>query len=635
MVGDWPKLRPAEAARSVVFFGLLYVYLWRVVEPRLIYDCATITNFPVFYKGWSFFGDCLSYPGGLLRYLCALLPQFFYYSWAGALIITGQAWSLVACTGWLFRSLGVPTWRLLRFIPALLVLAVYAQYAYHFPTVTGALAALVFGCLYVALVSRDASGRAGLGEAVRGCTIRDVAHYLLLSGASYVISAAAFLPFAALCVLYEWLYRRRYLVGLIYLLAAAGLPYVAGVLLFQISVVNAYTDMLPLSWQIRDWFARRKMIEAVYGLYLLPLGVALVWGLVAWAATVIKKGRPRAPARPPARKRVGWVRRPAVPWAAGSLLLFAVGGPVAFVALDRDQRALLRVHDYACHRRWPEVLQASRNCMNRYAVMNAVNRALYHTGRLNQDIFRYLQYPDALVFTGEDHNLFYWHKLDTLIDLGLVNQAEKNLVECMEMFGAHPMILQRLAFLNLAKGRIEAARVYLERLRKTLFFNHWARDYLARLAADPTLAADAEIQQLRARMLRRDTPALFYAPEPMLQALAGQGGQNRMAFEYLMGWYMINKQLGKFVQNLGRLPEFGYTEIPPLYQEAALIYSTKYPVPLGDFAIDPALQQRIKRFSDVFNQYGRDKKAAFDELARDYAGSYFFYFIYAESPARQ
>jgi hypothetical protein len=267
--------------------------------------------------------------------------------------------------------------------------------------------------------------------------------------------------------------------------------------------------------------------------------------------------------------------------------------------------------------------------------MNAVDRALYHTGRLNQDMFTWLQHSDALVFTGADHALFYWHKLDTLIDLGLLNLAEKNFTECMEMFGEHPMILQRLALVNLAKGKIEAGRIYLGKLRQTLFFSGWARDYLQRLAADPTLAADPQMQQLRAQALRKDSTMFFYAPEQMLQALVEQGSQNRMAFEYLMAWYMMEKRLDKFVKNLGRLPEFGYTAMPPLYQEATLIYATKYPVPLGDLSIGPEAKQRIKNFSDIVNRYGRNKEAAFPELAGNFAGSYLFYFYYTASPARK
>ncbi len=180
-----------------------------------------------------------------------------------------------------------------------------------------------------------------------------------------------------------------------------------------------------------------------------------------------------------------------------------------------------------------------------------------------------------------------------------------------------------------------AGRIYLEKLRQTLFFSGWARDYLKRLAADPTLAADPQMQQLRAQALRKDSTMFFYAPEPMLLALVEQGSQNRMAFEYLMAWYMMEKRLDKFVKNLGRLPEFGYTALPPLYQEATLIYATKYPVPLGDFSISPEAKQRIKHFSDIVNRYGRNKEAAFPELAGNFAGSYFFYFFYAASSAQK
>ena len=165
------------------------------------------------------------------------------------------------------------------------------------------------------------------------------------------------------------------------------------------------------------------------------------------------------------------------------------GAVAAVISLDGPQKALLAVHYYACQRMWPEVLQAARHCPDNYAVTNAVDRALYHTGRLSRDMFAYPQHPEALMITGEDHSVLYWAKFDTLIDLGLLNLAEKDLTECMETFGEHPMILQRLATIDLAKGKIEAARIYLERLRQTLFFSTWAQDYLVRLEADPTLPA--------------------------------------------------------------------------------------------------------------------------------------------------
>ena len=60
-----------------LFFGVLFVYLWLAVDLRLIYAIATITNFPVFYKGWAFFFQTIAHPGGLVDYASAFFSQFF------------------------------------------------------------------------------------------------------------------------------------------------------------------------------------------------------------------------------------------------------------------------------------------------------------------------------------------------------------------------------------------------------------------------------------------------------------------------------------------------------------------------------------------------------------------------------
>ena len=45
----------------------------------------------------------------------------------------------------------------------------------------------------------------------------------------------------------QLLHRRRYGIGLAYLAFGAVAPYVGGVHLFRVSVIDAYTDVLPLS----------------------------------------------------------------------------------------------------------------------------------------------------------------------------------------------------------------------------------------------------------------------------------------------------------------------------------------------------------------------------------------------------
>ena len=637
IVSRWFRSRLSDAMRTVLFFALLYLYLWLVVQSCLIYSCGTITDFPIFYKGWPFFHDCMSRPGGLLNYAGAFLSQLFYYSWAGAAVITAQAWALTACTGWLFRILGIPAARWLRFVPALLVLAAYARYSYHLPGIMGTVIALFAACLYVSLVGggRNAeSDRHGTSQLMRAVT------FVVLSVIVYAVGAATFLPFAVVCAVYELLYHRRYVMGPVYLLLGVVLPYVLGVLIYGVSIIDAYTDALPLSWRIRGWPMREKMVTAVYVLYLLPLAGVLAGGL--WRAIATRKSettthqaaiKSALPGQAKAAKGLlsrtrRWLGAPSVKWATGSVALLLVGGAVGFISLDAQEQARLRVHYYACQRMWPDVLQAARRCPADPFVMNAVNRALWHTGRFTQDMFSYPQYREGLLCTCDDRVLVYWNKFDTQIDLGLVSVAEKHLTECMEAFGEQPMILERLATVNMVKGSMDTARIYLGALSKTLFHSRWAKDYLARLETDPNLAGDRRIQDLRARCLKKDNTALFYAKEEMLAALAGQDNRNRMAFEYLMAWYMQTRQIDKFVENISRLREFGYATVPSLYQEALAIYA--YPRnKAGEYPISPEVRSRFENFSRIFNKYKRDKAAALGELAAGYRNSYLFYFIYA------
>jgi len=616
--------------RSAVFFVAAFLYLWFWVEPELTYSCATITDFPVFYKGWPFFQASLQSPGGLIRYISAFVSQLFLHSWVAAAIIVIQAWAVSACTGYLLRAVRLPGARLLRFVPAIFMIVAYARYSFHLPLFTGALVALVFACVYVWLTGLAATARSAW---------RCAGIYLVLSVVSHVVGAAALLPFAGICAAYE-LGRKRWHWVAVYLLVGAVLPYVVGVLIFRISIVNSYTELLPLSWRVRGWPTREQMIAAVSVAYLFPLvgmlaaafGYAL-WGRWSSRQAGDKKRRGRL---------IRVIGRPAVRWTLGTLVLFAAGGLAAVYSLDREQKASLEVHHYACRQMWPEVLAAARDCPDSHHVTSAVNRALYHTGRLGQEMFLYPQQPAGLLRTGDDHVLFYWHVFDTLIDLGLANMAEKNLTECLETFGEHPLILERLAKVNLVKGKTAAARVYLKRLEKTLFYDRWAREWLGRLDTDPNLSGDPEIQRLRAQRLGTDSPALFYATEPLLTTLVEQsvvvGPQppdtplsppNRMAFEYLMAWYLVNGQLEKIAQQIARLDEFGYAEIPPLYQEAILIYSygTGKPVNLHGRSISPEADRRMKQFSSIVNKYGRDRKAAVAELAGEYRGSYLFYYF--------
>ncbi len=636
-VAKWgPHQDLGGVIRGLIFFILFYLYLWLYVDLRLIYHGGgRITNFPVFLRGWTFFRQFISHPGGPVEYAAAFLSQSFYYSWTGALVVTLLAWLICLCTDYFLRAISTLSFRWIRFIPPILLLIIYSHYTYYFAPIVALLTALFFACLYLRITPT-------------GGTLFCLVVFLVLSAILYYIAGGGYLLFAALCAIYALLFKRRWQIGLLFLLLAVVIPYVEGVKIFGVSVINAFSQSLPFSWKIIGYETRRKMVEIVYILYLfLPL-TALVLGLCRRFITSpasltdrphakLKKKPSGKPANLVPRILSFYTGKPIFRWAIQSLVLFAVTVGAVFSTYDKRRKTEFEVDYYACHKMWPQLLGAARRYPRSPHVINAVNRALYHTGRLGYDMFSYPQHPDAFLLTAENHKLAYWDRFDTRIELGLISMAENDLTECLVIFGRRPIILKRLALVNMVKGNIGSARIYLGALSKTFFYTNWANKYLDRLESGPNLSTDEEIQRLRHLCLEKDHSAIFSQNENSLLALLEKNRQNRMAFEYLMAWYLLTKQLDKFVQNLERLNDFSYSDIPQLYEEAILVYvsHTKKPVHLNGRWGNPESRRRIENISQIYDRYGRDEQAAFDELAKNYGNSYFFYNIYGISGAKK
>jgi hypothetical protein len=633
--GRLPNL--VGCARSTGFFCLFFAYLWRVVDVRLIYSAAgMVSDFPVFFRGEAFFRPFLSYPGGLAEYVGAFLAQWFTFPWGGALVVTLQAWLLAACSGAVLDAAGASRLGWVRFAFPIGLLVICSHYAYHFVAVTAMSIALIATCMYIIVALR-------LHERGRhaGCAVL----FAVLSLAVYYAAAGGYLLFAVACAGYELLHG-RWRLGAASLASAVAVPYVVGVLIFRVSVEMAFLVALPL-WSRTGFTPPRDVPGMVSSALVLVLPVTLcaagLWRLAAhrWRRSEAEKKSKRAKQHGPG----AFVRsirslsrcRPVVRWVVGATMLLAVTAGAAMLSYDGVRKATFQVHCYACRRMWPEVLQVARGASRSLSTMNAVNRALYHSGRLGAEMFAWPQHADALLVSGQDQDMTFWTKFDTQMDLGLVNAAHKNYTECLEVYGAHPLILERLALANLVKGNMGGARIYLGALSKTLLQGRWARDCLARLASDPTLATDERVAQWRSVCMRQDAPTIFAPAEVQLQTLLKENERNRMAFEYLMSGYMLNRQLDKFAAHLDRLDAFGYEAFPRHYEEAILVYAyaTRQSVFLHGRQIQPQSRQRIEQFSQTFNRHNKDRQAALRELAAGYGDSYFFFNLYGLSGVKR
>jgi hypothetical protein len=74
------------------------------------------------------------------------------------------------------------------------------------------------------------------------------------------------------------------------------------------------------------------------------------------------------------------------------------------------------------------------------------------------------------------------------------------------------------------------------------------------------------------------TPALLTVSDAgQLSNLVRRNPPNRMAFEYTMARYLVIRNVETVVQLLPQATSLAYPTMPPLYEEAAMIFARGYP----------------------------------------------------------
>ncbi|MGE5296824.1 MAG: DUF6057 family protein, partial [Solirubrobacterales bacterium] len=161
-----------QALPPTAFYLLFYLYLAFEVDLRLLYNGGgLIDNFPTFYMDWEFLKGQLACPAGTVEYVSAFMSQLFYYSWAGAAVVTCQAWLIVWGTDAYLKEIGASRLRILRFVGPLVLAAVYSQYLFHFTMTLAFTVALIATGLFLRFAPQS--------------TVRRVLCFLALSIALY------------------------------------------------------------------------------------------------------------------------------------------------------------------------------------------------------------------------------------------------------------------------------------------------------------------------------------------------------------------------------------------------------------------------------------------------------------------
>jgi hypothetical protein len=598
---------------SLLFFVASYLFLTLVVRVELIfYYFMMCRKIPIFKATGHFLFINLSVPGGLTQYLAALFTQLCYFPWLGSLFIILIGWGLYLLSAPLLDIRADSILRIVCFVPAIILFMICSRY--ETPLSFGV--ALLFVML-VAVLYKKISLRMGWFRIVL---------FLIFSAALYYLAGGAVLIFVLWAAIFELFERRNLVFCLACLLLGTAVAWLTGEILFRLDDSDAYLSFIPLI-QIAQIFQQEKLSKFL-SIVLVAFVPAAVLIINICRVLLLKTGDSRLQKLD---SELGWSIR---------IVLIIIAALFILVSYDWRSKNTLLVNYFASRRMWPEVLTiVKKRSLKRYFPYcnNAVNRALFHTGRMGDEMFTFLQtQPESdLVFNRDrQYNINYLERTELCLDLGMINVAEEVAYESLAGTDDNPYILKQLALVNLVKGQIESARVYLNALSRYPAYVKEAQNMLRKLQEDPLLARDSRVQYLRNIMDNNDLTYVSYDEENWLNQLLSRNKTNKMAFEYLMAHYLLNRKLDKFIENLPRLDDFGYENIPRHYQEAVLLYigTTRKEVDLGSRSLDEEVVALYNEINEIATgSVVKDLNIMRKILEPKYSGTYFFYYTFGYS----
>lgn len=574
----------------------LYGFFWLVIRPELIH----FAQMPVFFAERRFFLQQLQIPGGFVDYLAAFLTSLYQTGWLGALILAG----LVILTFLLLRAVLRPgRWWSVTLLPVLLLVLLQARSSYPVAKTLSLILALEGFLIYRDAFPIKVGFRFGLALP-----------FLFLI---YLLSPAAMLLWVLLAALHEILNRfesvpTRILLPLGYVLAGFLIPRIAAGFLFLVPLKDAYFH--------HALFFQSEKIQIIG---------AVLCGLVVILAALFflrkKEGqKPLSTAFNFIQGGVGLV--------VLGLILYA-----AFLR-TQDERQVLRVRYDAHEGLWKDLAkQVNEKTVDVPLCLFHLNRGLFNTGKMASDFFSIPQrYGRYGLFLHKD--LCYQYPLDAsdfYFELGHIVEAERWASEAHTLYGETPAVLKRLALVNILQDQPVAAMKFLARLKLNPASRRWAAHYFDCLTEPSRMRSEKQLQKLHALQPKKDFIVMMLEhPEIDLERMLEQFSNNRMAFEYVMANRLIHRGLDGFIDYLKQYPQFVKTPLPRCYEEALIAYLSLKKTGVDSAATQMKIRQstldRFRQFEAVLSKYGGNNDAAYDEMSRFFANTYWYYLLYAK-----
>ena len=237
-----------------------------------------------------------------------------------------------------------------------------------------------------------------------------------------------------------------------------------------------------------------------------------------------------------------------------------------------DYDYLVRTHQ------WQRIIEkAGKHQASSPMSVSCVNLALAMQGQLCDRLFEFYQNGAEGLFPTFTRDMTSpLPTAEVFYQLGMVNDAERYTFEAQEAipnYRKSGRLTRRIAQCEIVNGNYAVAAKYLRMLEHSLFYRQWAKSQERFLYNDVAVKADPEYGRLRDIRIKRHD--YLFSDQEMDQMLGlllvdNKKYDNRMAYEYLIAYELLQRDLGRFMRYypLGRFVQFDH--IPYAIQQVLI-----------------------------------------------------------------
>ncbi len=521
------------------------------------YRCALSyqEQYQLFLFTPSYFTERISVPGGLADYVGEFITQSYYVYAIGAILLALVFFCLQRLTWVLMRRSGVSqSWYLLSFIPAV---ALWALMGNENVLLSFAIALLgMEELMFHYIIVRDHS-RGWVAPAVYLLIAVPVGYWLFGPVVIGVALSATYNP-----------YR----------------PYETSQTLPERAVKsNSQTLLTPYGWALLSvlyfvaivWLCGHFLQYPYYKLFgginyfrypgIIPVMQWVVAALFALPLVVFYL--PRLEGKKAVRAEI-----------AQLTIIVLATVPLLHFSFDRATYELID-YDYLVRtHQWQRIIEkAGKRQASSPMSVSCVNLSLAMQGQLCDRLFEFYQNGAEGLFPTFTRDMTSpLPTAEAFYQLGMVNDAERYAFEAQEAipnYRKSGRLTRRIAQCEIINGNYAVAAKYLRMLEHSLFYRQWAKSQERFLYNSAAVKADPEYGRLGDIRIKRHD--YLFSDQEMDQMLGlllvdNKKYDNRMAYEYLIAYELLQRDLGRFMRYypLGRFVQFDH--IPYAVQQVLI-----------------------------------------------------------------